>query len=85
VEKHADCDALNIASGVSCDTGELAKMVLEAVGSTVKITFDQTKPVSMRTRRVDISKARSQLDYSPRMPLREGIRDTVAWYKSRLR
>ncbi len=37
VESHANCDALNIASGVSCNTGELARMVLEAVGSTAKI------------------------------------------------
>ena len=84
VEKHANCDALNIASGDSCSTGDLAKMVLDAVGSTARVRFDPTKPAAIRVRKVDISKARSLLGYSPRVSLREGISDTVAWYKSRL-
>lgn len=32
--------------------------------------------------RFGIDKARSQLGYEPKMPLREGIRLTAAWYKS---
>lgn len=82
VEKGPDCEALNIASGASFSTRELAKIVLEAVGSTSRIVFDPTKPVSIRTRRVDISKARRLLGYRPATQLREGIRDTVAWYRS---
>ncbi len=85
VEKHANCDAVNIASGVPCTTGQLAKIILEAVGSGAEIKFDPTKPSAMRIRKVDISKAQSLLGYSPRMSLHEGIRDTVAWYRSRLR
>lgn len=36
----------------------------------------------VRERRFDISKAKRELGYEPRVPLREGVRRTLEWYRS---
>lgn len=81
VEKYATCDPVNIASGQACTTRELAQTVLDVVGSKAKLEFDASKPTALRQRRVDISKARKVLGFSPSISLRDGLEDTVSWYR----
>jgi GDP-L-fucose synthase len=85
VEKYAVCDPVNIASGRLVTTGELAELVMKAVGTKAKIKFDKSKPTAIRTRVVDISKAKRELGYRPAMSLEDGIRDTVTWYREEFR
>jgi nucleoside-diphosphate-sugar epimerase len=40
-----------------------------------------TYPGSVSRRCPDITKARNELDYEPKVKLREGLEKTVAWYK----
>lgn len=75
-------DPYNIASGQPVTTLELAKLVLNAVGSEAKIELDDTKPVALPVRMVDITKAKVLLRYEPQVTLEDGIKDTVQWYKS---
>lgn len=70
---------INIASGRGVTTRELAQTVLDAVGSDAKIVCDSSKPSALKTRLVDIEKARKLLGFEPQISLRDGIRDTVAW------
>jgi len=76
-----DADPINIASGRPVTTCELARMVLEAMGSRQGIEFDVSKPRALRYRAVDITKAREILGFEPEVSLEEGIGDTVAWYR----
>ena len=52
------------------------------MGSTAKITTRPDKPTALRTRLVDISKARAVLGYEPEVTLAEGLADTVAWRRA---
>lgn len=81
VEKYTTCDPVNIASGQPCTTQELAQTVLDVVGSKARLEFDPSKPTALRERRVDISKAKKVLGFSPSVSLREGLADTVSWYR----
>ncbi len=83
VEKYATCDPVNIASGQACTTKELAQTILDVIGSRVKIELDKSKPTALRARRVDISKARKVLGYGPAVLLREGLADTINWFRGR--
>ena len=85
VEKHPTCDPINIASGEPTTTKELAELVLEVVGSKAKPAFDPSKPAALKSRTVDISKARQILGYEPKVSLRDGVADTVEWYRNQLR
>ena len=85
VAKHPVCDPVNIASGRACTTKELAQTILDIIGSKAKLEFDKSKPTALRERRVDISKARKVLSYRPQVTLREGLVDTIDWFKGRAR
>ena len=82
-EKSSTCDPVNIASGESCSTMHLAKIVLNVVGSNAPIAVDSSKPAAIRSMQVDISKARRLLGFSPSVSLQGGIADTVKWYRER--
>jgi GDP-L-fucose synthase len=79
IAKKPDADPVNLASGVGITTGELARRVLEAVGSGAELEFRPDKPTALRKRLVSIEKARKELGYEPRVSLEAGLRDTVEW------
>ncbi|HNS52569.1 MAG TPA: SDR family oxidoreductase [Anaerolineae bacterium] len=67
---------------------EFAREVLRAVGGTSEITFvhpadERTKDDPM-VRQPDISRARRILNWEPRVPLDEGLRGTVEYFRARL-
>lgn len=65
---------------------ELAKLVAELTGSDSEIVFEPLPVDDPTRRRPDISRARELLGWEPRVPLREGLRSTLEWYrKERLR
>ncbi len=80
VEKQADCDPINIASGEACTTRQLAETILDVIHSKAKLEFDASKPTALRERRVDISKAKRLLGFEPSVSLREGLADTINWW-----
>jgi dTDP-glucose 4,6-dehydratase len=67
---------------------EFAHVVLEVTGSDSKIIFvhpedERTKDDPM-VRRPDITKARQVLGWEPAVPLKEGLIETVEWFRHRL-
>ena len=67
---------------------QLAHKVLEITGSASELTFVYPKDERIKddpqVRRPDISKARRVLSWEPRVPLEEGLRRTVDWFRSRV-
>ena len=81
LEKHAECDPVNIGYGRGCTIKETVNLVLEAAGhENAKVVFDTSKPTAIPIRLVDISKARKVLGFEPKIALKDGIRDTVDWF-----
>jgi UDP-glucuronate decarboxylase len=61
---------------------ELAELVIELTGSKSKIV-ERPLPVDDPTRRQpDITLARKHLNWAPKVKLREGLTETIAWFKS---
>lgn len=73
---------INIASGKPITTMELAKTIISAVGKDNDVITNPTKPSALKTRTVDISKAKKCLGYEPTVSLANGIADVVAWRRS---
>ncbi|MHC4662655.1 MAG: NAD-dependent epimerase/dehydratase family protein [Planctomycetota bacterium] len=83
LEKHAECDPVNIGYGETVTIGEIVEMVLKAAGhENAAVEFDQSKPTTIPFRMVDTSKAKRILGYKPSLTVEEGIRDTVEWYSN---
>jgi UDP-glucuronate decarboxylase len=62
---------------------ELAEHVVELSGSRSKIVKARPLPEDDPTqRRPDITLARQRLDWEPSVPLREGLKNTIKWFRS---
>ncbi len=84
-----EADPVNIGNPTEMTVLEFSEKVIELTGSSSKITF--VTPTDLRikddpkVRQPDISKARRILDWEPRVSLDEGLRETIDYFKPRLR
>lgn len=60
---------------------ELAETVLELVGGSSKLVFRPLPHDDPKQRQPDISMAKEQLDWSPKIPLKEGLKNTIAYFR----
>nr|WP_298718415.1 UDP-glucuronic acid decarboxylase family protein [uncultured Steroidobacter sp.] len=63
---------------------ELAQTVLDITGSGSRIEHRPLPKDDPRQRRPDISKAKQLLDWSPKVPLRDGLTRTIAYFEKLL-
>jgi UDP-glucuronate decarboxylase len=75
---------LNIGNPEEFTIMELAEEVLRLTGSRSSLAFKPLPPDDPRQRQPDISSARSTLGWEPRVPLRDGLRETIAYFKKAL-
>ena len=65
---------------------ELAEVVRRVAGGGGKVRSVRPLPENdPRQRRPDISRARSLLNWEPRVSLEEGLRPTIAWFRAQLK
>lgn len=73
---------LNIASGVETSLNELARTLLDVMGSRMSPEYGPERRVNPVSRRLaDISRAKEILGYEPRVNLREGLAQLVEWWQ----
>ncbi|MGC8848600.1 MAG: NAD-dependent epimerase/dehydratase family protein [Conexivisphaera sp.] len=75
---------VNLGSEEEISVMELAGLILELTGSRSEIVHLPPFPDDPRRRRPDISRARRELGWEPRTPLREGLSRTIEWFRSKL-
>jgi GDP-L-fucose synthase len=81
-ERYAECDPVNLGTTEEVRIDELAMKVLNATGSVAKLQFDTSKPSGQPRRNCDSTKAQNVIGFAPRFNLEEGLKRTVAWYRS---
>jgi UDP-glucuronate decarboxylase len=60
---------------------ELAELVIELTGSKSKIVYEPLPADDPTRRRPDITLARTKLGWEPQVPLREGLKKTIEWFR----
>lgn len=75
---------INLGNPVEFTIAELAERVIALTGSKSKIVFEPLPVDDPLQRRPDISLALSKLDWSPNVPLDEGLRRTIEYFKALL-
>ncbi len=80
-DRHVDpmLSHLNVGTGVDCTIRELAMMVVEIVGYSGNIVFDDSKPDGMPRKLLDVSKL-TTLGWRASILLQQGLRDTYQWF-----
>ncbi len=64
---------------------QLAELVIELTNSKSKLVFQPLPPDDPQQRRPDIALAREKLGWEPEVPLREGLKKTIAYFDQLLR
>jgi UDP-glucuronate decarboxylase len=75
---------VNLGNPVEFTMRELAEMTLKLTGSRSKLAFLPLPQDDPRQRQPDIAFARSSLAWAPTVPLEEGLKRTIAYFRSAL-
>ena len=79
IEHYDSPEIVNVGCGEDVTIRELAELICEVVGFAGRLEFDASKPDGTPRKLLDVSRLRS-LGWTPRVSLREGIRETYEWY-----
>lgn len=71
---------VNIGSGSAITINGLARAIIRLSGNDLQPRYAPPREGDIKHSQADISKARQELDYSPRVSLEEGLRRTWDWF-----
>lgn len=74
---------VNIGNPAERTILELVDLVLALTGSTSEVVYRDLPVDDPKRRRPDIAKAEHLLGWTPRTPLEQGLRATIAWFEAR--
>ena len=75
---------INLGNPVEFTMRELAELVVQLTGSKSTIVLRALPADDPRQRRPDITKAKTTLNWEPKIPLREGLEHTIAYFDALL-
>ena len=73
---------VNIGNPGEFTIRELAELVIEISGCKVSLEQRPLPPDDPARRRPDITLAKKHLNWEPKVPLREGLKKTIDWFRS---
>jgi GDP-L-fucose synthase len=74
---------VNVGTGEDLTIAELARLIARAVGFEGRIVFDRSRPDGTPRKLVDVSRL-TALGWTARIPLKDGLLSTYAWYRENL-
>jgi dTDP-glucose 4,6-dehydratase len=79
-----DAQPTNVGNPHEYTVRELAELVIEITGATSPIVELDLPVDDPKLRRPDITRARTTLGWEPRVPVREGLAHTIAYFREAL-
>ena len=73
---------INVATGTRISLIKLFASMRDTVGSQLEPAYGPTRSGDVKDSLADISRARALLGYEPLVPLEEGLKKTIDWYRS---
>jgi UDP-glucose 4-epimerase len=78
----ASADVFNVGSGVETSLRELAELLLSVMGAELPVEYAPARRVNaVRRRLADTERARAVLGFAARIPLEDGLRGLVSWWR----
>jgi dTDP-glucose 4,6-dehydratase len=74
---------VNIGNPTELTILEFAQLIIRLTGSQSRIEYHPLPEDDPKTRRPDITRARETLGWEPRVPVEEGLKKTIAWYRAK--
>lgn len=76
-----DSNPVNLGSGEEITIAGLAQLICELCGFKGTIRWDASQPEGQPRRCLDTSRAQQQFGFAASTSLREGLRETIDWYR----
>jgi len=80
-EKLESSEPVNLGSGEEIAIRELAQLIAELTDFGGALQWDTSQPNGQPRRSLDISRAQQLLGFRARTHLRDGLRETIQWYR----
>jgi GDP-L-fucose synthase len=77
-----DLTPVNLASGIEVSIEALLTNILDQLGYKGAVKWDMSRPNGQPNRVLDISKAKNLFSFSPDVTLRQGLANTIDWYRA---
>jgi len=77
---HGTSEPTNIGNPVEFTVRQLAELVVELTGTAAPIVHRELPVDDPKVRQPDISRARAELGWEPKVPLREGLLRTIEYF-----
>jgi GDP-L-fucose synthase len=74
-------EPVNLGTGVETRIRELAETIAELTGFRGEIVWDTSMPNGQPRRQLDASRAERLFGFNARTALRDGLAETIAWYR----
>lgn len=74
-------EPVNLGANEEIAIKDLAELICKVAGFDGELVWDPSKPDGQPRRRVDDSRAKALFDFEARVPLEEGLRQTISWYR----
>jgi len=78
----ASGEVINVATAGRISLNDLFRTMRDIIGAQVEPTYVESRAGDVRDSQADISKAKRILGYVPTVALEQGLRQTIAWYRS---
>lgn len=83
LDKGRGCRVYNLGESRTTRVDELVALIGDALGKPARVEYGPAQPGDVPTTFADVTRARAELGYDPRVPLADGIGRFVAWYRDR--
>ena len=81
-DRYSGAEPVNIGTGAEISIRELAGTIAELTGFEGEIVWDAAMPNGQPRRRLDTSRAAELLGFEARTSLRDGLAQTIDWYRA---
>lgn len=81
-ERYNDGAPCNLGTHQEISIKQLAETIADLCGYKGKIHWDASLPDGQPRRQLDVSRAEKEFGFKASTPLKEGLRQTIEWYKS---
>jgi len=80
-EKYNKTYPINLGAGFEISIKDIIKLIINLTGFEGDIIWDTSKPNGQSRRCLDVSRAKKEFGFEAKMPLEEGLKKTITWYK----
>ncbi len=80
-QHYSDGDPVNLGTGYEISIKDLVEMICELMGFEGELIWEKDKPNGQPRRCLDTSRAKERFGFEAQVPFREGLKNTIDWYR----